>query len=476
MELPDGRAFARGDGLRGGAAGHRLERPRSRPLPGRDRPGRDDADVVAAVRPAAADGHADRDRARAATAGPRTTCATAGCCSTSPASTRSRSTGGAGTAIVGPGVKGHELCDRLAAVDRFFPAGHCRGVAVGGYLLQGGYGWNSRVARAGVRERHGIDVVTATGELVHADATRERRPVLVGPGRRARVLRRGRPLPSRGSAAPRGVRLQPLRVPDRGARGRLRLGARDRPRGRPAGRDADPHVGAFEPLGIEGPAIVIASPGVRRLRAGGRGGPRPPRQVPRPRPGAGRHPLRPDRAFLLVRRGHARLPGRPPLRRGQHVDLRAVRRPPPRPARHRRVAPAAAVALPVAQLGAVARPRADMAYSMEDDIYLALYAVWTDPADDDRHGAWPVTNMAAMEHLATGVQLADENLGQRPARFVTDEHMARLDDPGRARSGRPLPPVDGTARERPSPTRPAARTSATATATTTRRSPSTSTR
>jgi FAD/FMN-containing dehydrogenase len=35
--------------------------------------------------------------------------------------------------------------------------------------------------------------------------------------------------------------------------------------------------------------------------------------------------------------------------------------------------------------------------------------------------------MAAMSHLATGIQLADENLGNRPAKFATDEAMARLD-------------------------------------------------
>jgi hypothetical protein len=32
-----------------------------------------------------------------------------------------------------------------------------------------------------------------------------------------------------------------------------------------------------------------------------------------------------------------------------------------------------------------------------------------------------------MEHLASGTQLADENLGERPAKFATDEAMARLD-------------------------------------------------
>ncbi len=71
--------------------------------------------------------------------------------------------------------------------------------------------------------------------------------------------------------------------------------------------------------------------------------------------------------------------------------------------------------------------RQDMAYSLEDEIYLALYTAWSDPADDTRYGDWARTNMAEMAHLATGVQLADENLGQRPARFATDASMARLD-------------------------------------------------
>jgi FAD/FMN-containing dehydrogenase len=71
--------------------------------------------------------------------------------------------------------------------------------------------------------------------------------------------------------------------------------------------------------------------------------------------------------------------------------------------------------------------RQDMAYSLEDDIYLALYTAWQDPADDEKYGDWARSNMAAMAHLASGIQLADENLGQRPAKFATDETMARLD-------------------------------------------------
>lgn len=68
-----------------------------------------------------------------------------------------------------------------------------------------------------------------------------------------------------------------------------------------------------------------------------------------------------------------------------------------------------------------------MAYSVEDEIYMSLYGAWKDAADDDKYGDWPRSNMAAMADLASGIQLADENLGQRPARFASDEAMVRLD-------------------------------------------------
>lgn len=71
--------------------------------------------------------------------------------------------------------------------------------------------------------------------------------------------------------------------------------------------------------------------------------------------------------------------------------------------------------------------RQDMAYSLEDEIYLACYGGWMDAADDDKYADWARSNMAAMADLASGIQLADENLGERPARFATDEAMSRLD-------------------------------------------------
>lgn len=74
-----------------------------------------------------------------------------------------------GTAWVQPGLKGTDLNRALRKHDLFFPSGHCMSVGLGGFLLQGGFGWNSRLWGPACVSVTGIDVVTANGELVHAD-------------------------------------------------------------------------------------------------------------------------------------------------------------------------------------------------------------------------------------------------------------------------------------------------------------------
>ncbi|MCW2993996.1 MAG: linked oxidase protein [Conexibacter sp.] len=75
----------------------------------------------------------------------------------------------AGTATAQPGASGRLLNDQLLEHDLFFPTGHCQSVALGGYLLQGGWGWYSRVVGPACGSVTAIDVVTADGELLHAD-------------------------------------------------------------------------------------------------------------------------------------------------------------------------------------------------------------------------------------------------------------------------------------------------------------------
>jgi FAD/FMN-containing dehydrogenase len=77
-----------------------------------------------------------------------------------------------GIAVVDSGVKGgEELAPFLAERGRMFHGGHCPTVGMAGFLLQGGQGWCARGWGWAAEAVVAIDVVTADGELVRADAT-----------------------------------------------------------------------------------------------------------------------------------------------------------------------------------------------------------------------------------------------------------------------------------------------------------------
>ena len=76
---------------------------------------------------------------------------------------------------VQPAVTNRTLAQVLGAQGFAVPFGHCPGVALGGYLLGGGLGWNPRAWGAACASVVAADVVTAAGELLqvsevaHAD-------------------------------------------------------------------------------------------------------------------------------------------------------------------------------------------------------------------------------------------------------------------------------------------------------------------
>ncbi|MFK4227051.1 FAD-binding oxidoreductase [Streptomyces sp. NPDC019890] len=70
------------------------------------------------------------------------------------------------TATVQPAVTGGELAAELVARGLSFPTGHCGSVAVGGYLLSGGLGWNSGALGPACRSVYEMEAVTADGEVV----------------------------------------------------------------------------------------------------------------------------------------------------------------------------------------------------------------------------------------------------------------------------------------------------------------------
>jgi FAD/FMN-containing dehydrogenase len=79
---------------------------------------------------------------------------------------------GYAVAIVNPAVKGgQELTPFLGKHGYQFTGGHCTTVGIGGFVLQGGQGWNSRRWGWACENLLAIDVVTADGVLIHASET-----------------------------------------------------------------------------------------------------------------------------------------------------------------------------------------------------------------------------------------------------------------------------------------------------------------
>lgn len=74
-------------------------------------------------------------------------------------------------AAVQPAVRGPALNAALGEHGLFFPTGHAPTVGIGGFILGGGYGWNSRYWGPACLSIRAIDVVLADGERVHADDT-----------------------------------------------------------------------------------------------------------------------------------------------------------------------------------------------------------------------------------------------------------------------------------------------------------------
>ncbi|KAG0315229.1 hypothetical protein BGZ99_007597 [Dissophora globulifera] len=74
------------------------------------------------------------------------------------------------TATAEPGTTGLELYTEAIKYGLHFPGPHVPRVTLGGFLLQGGMGIGSRCHGAGVDNVIGVDIITADGRTVYADA------------------------------------------------------------------------------------------------------------------------------------------------------------------------------------------------------------------------------------------------------------------------------------------------------------------
>jgi FAD/FMN-containing dehydrogenase len=329
-------------------------------------------------------------------------------------------------AVVGPGKGGSVLASELDKLGLFFPAGHCKGVRIGGYLLQGGYGWNSRVYGPACESVLGLDVVSADGEKLYIDA--DHHPDLYwaargsGPGFFAVVTAFHLKLYVKPAICANAVYVYSADYIDEVYTWARSMSA-----------DVDRRVEfqilmsrAMPFLGLDAPCLTVVAPVFADSE----------QEATDALAFLETCPVR-EHALLAVpcaptdlEFAYQGVMSNYPSGYRYATDnmwtsasaeelLPGIRRifetMPPHPAH-------------LLWLNWGPSPqRQDMAYSLEDEIYLAMYTVWKEPADDDKYSDWARSNMASMEHLQTGVQLADENLGERPAKFVTDESMAKLD-------------------------------------------------
>jgi FAD/FMN-containing dehydrogenase len=330
------------------------------------------------------------------------------------------------TATVQPGLCGSELNKALMAQNLFFPIGHCTGVGLGGYLLQGGFGWNGREFGPACMSVTGIDVVTADGELTYADENQNADLFWAargaGPGFFAVVTRFYIKLYPYHPVTMNSVYVYPIDVFEDVYRWVHEIGCE-------TPTEINLILGRDESISTQGPVIVLNGTAFANSEEEAREALSlyercPVRQralttqvneltTPAELSSFGIDPHY-DTAKRYVADNmwtHASfddlLPG-----------LRAIVETfPPAPSH-----------MLMMNWGYVHAPRRPaMAFSVEDDFYYALYVAWNDPADDDKYKNWVTERMRAMEPFATGIQLADENLINRPARFVADENLRRLD-------------------------------------------------
>jgi FAD/FMN-containing dehydrogenase len=329
-----------------------------------------------------------------------------------------------GLTTVGPGLTGTELNRRLAPHGLFFPTGHCTSVGIGGFLLQGGFGWNSRLWGPACASVEAIDVVTASGELVRADASHHADLFWAargsGHGFFGVVTRFHLRLHPRPPVCLVSSYVYPIEVLEevlRWAHGIRNV----------VSRLVEAMV--FVRRGLvadDAPAALVLAPALADSEAAAREALAILETCPVLDRALTRDAYRPTSIDELLAASEEIYPGG----RRWAVDnmwtdtddvdslLNGIR--------------PIVETLPASPshmlwlLWGPAQSLADMAFSLQGELYIALYGVSEDDATDGRNRAWATGGMRALEPLATGIQLADENLGERPFRFVSDESLRRL--------------------------------------------------
>jgi len=338
-------------------------------------------------------------------------------------------------AIVGPGVAsvspsirgGSEFGPFIRSHGYLFPGGHCPSVGLGGYLLQGGQGWNGRLWGWACENVLAVDVVTADGELVHASA--DSHPDLywaargAGPGFFGVVTRFHLKMFDLPPVFVQTAYALPIELFDDVLRwAHAVLPTLDR-------RVEPVIVGTrVPPEGVDvggAPMLVMLATGLFDSHEEAERLMWPLQSCP----GLDNAYMRDFVAPVTF-------------------DIVGAIQEAMSPSGHRYAADCAwtdataddlapllrdlYMSLPTPQSFTIwygwnpVRRLPDMAFSMEANVYVATYAVWSDPEDDTRVLQWMSDRYRALEPLSKGTYLGDADLLRRPAPFMAADNFRRL--------------------------------------------------
>jgi hypothetical protein len=333
-----------------------------------------------------------------------------------------------GIASATPSISGGELNPFLKQFGVFFPGGHCPEVGMGGFLLQGGQGWNARGLGWACENIDSIDVVTADGRLVHASLSENADLFWAargsGPGFFAIVVRfhlRTRPLPK---ALTRSIFVYPLDLFEDVMRWLYSIHA-----------SINPQVETVA-LALETPMAGAEYAGRHVLLVGGLAFADSIEEA--------RTALAPFESCPVLDRALATEIYAPTtLAKEYEEQLRQ------NPKGHRYAVdnlwlsrPACEIvpslkdcfqSLPTAQTFALwysmapLPPLSDMAFSLQSEAYVAVYTIWEKAEDDARCRGWLKEHMQRLEILSDGYYLGDSDIPTRSARFMAAENYSKLE-------------------------------------------------
>lgn len=330
------------------------------------------------------------------------------------------------TAMIGPGCLSGDLNLALVPHGLFFPVAHAYTVGMGGFLLQGGFGWNSRDIGIACQSVTAIDAVLADGRTVHASECEH--PELLwaarggGAGFPGIVTRFHLALHDRPRFTGLKVQVFRMRHLEEVVRWAHAVGPSVSP------KVEFQMVFNQKAFGIFAHGIEVISPVLTDSRRAARAATAFIDESPIRRLASFTLPIIPMKPNTVMKAAEKVifLPG---MR--WHTDNMWLDGPvePALPGLRRMAdtqpAPPAHALWMNWNPRDAARP--DMAFSLEAPTYLALYGGFPGASPRTSADSWATDNARALEPYSRGVQLADENLARRPARFLAPANLARLD-------------------------------------------------